>query len=247
MAVDVRADEVDEFAAVRGLVGVVREGREAVAELVDAHVGRVLVGGVREVVESAGRTDGVVAFEERERERGVHGGHPGVGAGGDAVAVPGRLGAVGDGGGEFGFEERRELIRRADGERDVVGVDVLRVVRELIALREHAPLDLSPGKREEENFIHRERVGGMAFLVAVHVRVLVEREFARHRGRCGLPGDVEDVVVVVVARPRALVRVLADVDVHGLAEVVVYLEDVTGTEKRCGRTRTLHENIHVSR
>ena len=86
----------------------------------------------------------------------------------------------------------------------------------------------------------------MAALVAVHVRELVERELASHRGRGGLPGDVEDVVVVVVARPRALVGVLPDANLDGALEVVAGLEDIAGAEKRGSRAGTGHAQLHDS-
>jgi len=62
----------------------------------------------------------------------------------------------------------------------------------------------------------------------------------------GLLGDVENVVVVVVAGPRALVGVLADAHLDRLFEVVFGLEDVAGAEERFGGAPARHAQFHGS-
>ncbi len=250
MAVDVRAHEIDERVSVGGLVGVARERPEPLFEPRDVDAGGVRVGEVGELVDAVVVGDGVVAFEEGERERGVHRGQLGVGDGGEPVAARGLgLGgrALGDGSGELRFEEGEEPVRRGDVERDVVGVDVLRVVGELLALPEDVALDAAAGEGEEEDLGESHRVRDVLVLVAGHVGVLVEREFARHHGRRGAPRDVEHVPVVVVAGPRPLVGVLADADVHRFLDLVLVFEEVPRAEERPGGDGTVDPYIHVCR
>lgn len=248
MGVHVRAHEVDKDVAMGGFVRVVRERAELFFE--PRHIdGRCVgVGEVGELVDPVVGRDGIVAFEECERERGVDGGQLGIGGGGESIAARG-LGTgrrtLGDGGGELRFEEREELVRRRDVEGDVVGVDVLGVVGELLALLEDTALDAPSGEREKEDLGEPHRVRDVVVFVAGHVGVLVERELARHHGRRGTSRDVENVAVVVVTGPRPLVRVLADADVYRFLDVVLVFEEVPCTEERPGGDGTVDLYIHV--
>jgi len=88
-------------------------------------------------------------------------------------------------------------------------------------------------------------MGGVLLFVAGHVGELVEGELPGQHAGGGLLRDVEDVVVVVVGRPCALVGILADVDFNRPREAVFGFKQIRRAEKRIRGDRALDVNIHV--
>ena len=112
-------------------------------------------------------------------------------------------------------------------------------------MNQFAALDRPAGEREEECLLRRLDVRGVGLLVASHVGELVEGEFTGHDARRCLSGDVQYVVVLVVARPRPFVRVVSDVDADRPLEVVLGLEEVRRAEKRVRGGGPQYAHIHV--
>gem|GEM_PF-4536905 len=119
------------------------------------------------------------------------------------------------------------------------------MVGDLIAVGEFSAFDRLAGEGEKQRLLGRLGVGGVALLVAGHVGELVEREFAGQHAGGGLPRDVEDVVVVVVGCPRALVGVCSNVDIDGPREAVFGFEEIRCAQKRVGGNSALDANVHV--
>lgn len=103
-----------------------------------------------EIVEAVIVGDAVVAFQEGEREGRVDGRDLGIGCGRQPRPA-GRVDrSVGDRTRETRFEEGHEPVGRSDAQGDVVGVDVLHVVRDLMAVDESPALDRVARERERE-------------------------------------------------------------------------------------------------